>query len=194
MFQSEKELTKHLKSLIEKSEIPKLKDIYTGEDINRKISRALEKLEKYYNIKRLKFLAIPDLVLVFKDWGHRYMRGMKDEPFIIAIELKFLSDDKKLRQAYREFGQPLRYFIHGYDSTVLWHVFPSNFNDDEIRSYTKLMKELVEDLFKDYWIISRMKIETRYFPIFYISTKIISNDKFVIYYPSYNPNIAKLTT
>lgn len=112
-------------------------------------------------------LVEPDLILIFED-----VKKTIDETMIVAIEAKYFENthdlDKRLRQAFREVGQPLRNLMFGFDSTVLWHIFSSSIEEQKIRSYTNMVDE----------VITRLKL-----PCIYIASTIL-NSEFQIHKPS----------
>ena len=122
----ERELARNLKKISKNFQNSYfLKRVYTEWEVDR--NKCETALRDYFNIELPKIFAVPDLVLVFED----YTKVEKDF-FIIAIELKYFryqknkrEVNKKLREAFREVGQPLRYLVFGYDAAVLWHVFQS---------------------------------------------------------------------
>jgi len=169
-MQAERELAKKLAHLIQSSQadsldaISSLKKVYIEPHAKKKFEGILK---EYLNDVAPKFMANPDLVLVFEDSNR-----IVDEYVLVAIELKHFKSsknkDKDLRRGFREVGQPLRYLVFGFDSVVLWHVFAENIDDDEIRSYSELVSEVVE------------KLEL---PMTYFSTKMLSNNNFKVYKP-----------
>jgi len=165
---NERELAGKLRNLINElikdKTISYLRCVYTENNIDKKACAKV--LEKYFDVEPPRFLAIPDIILVFEE-------PLMNEFQIVAIELKYFrfikeekKRDKKFREAFREIGQPLRYHIFGYDATVLWHVFQSEFDDKDILSYSNLIKEVIE----------KLKL-----PMGYFSTKALEDDKFRVY-------------
>jgi len=122
---------------------------------------------KIKGVKVPKPLVLPDFILVFKDY-QEYI----DEYLIVAVETKWFKGkgknlDKRLRKAYREFGQPIRNYIFGFDSTLLLHLFHEDVGESRIISYVDNIDSAIKllDL-----------------PIVYMATKLINN-KFHIYSP-----------
>ncbi|GAH87282.1 unnamed protein product, partial [marine sediment metagenome] len=67
-------------------------------------------------------LVLPDFILVFDDYSSERI----DEYLIVAVETKWFklkNINGKLRAAYRNFGQPLRNYVYGFDSVILLHIF-----------------------------------------------------------------------
>lgn len=159
----ERKLRDLVKELINDQVTISLRSVYTEGNIDR---GAYEKaLKEYFDIEPPKILAIPDLIFVFEE-------PSKDDFQIVAVELKYFKfaekeeRNKKFRRAFREIGQPLRYYIFGYDAVVLWHVFQNEFDDNEILPYSKLVEEVIE----------KLKLPIEYFP-----TKILSDNMFRVY-------------
>lgn len=153
-----------INDLIKDKTISYLRCVYTENNINKKTYAKV--LEEYFDVKPPRFLAIPDIILVFEE-------PLTKEFRLVAIELKYFKftkdekkRDKKFRRAFREIGQPLRYYIFGYDATILWHIFQSEFNDEDICPYTNLVKEVIE----------KLKL-----PMGYFSTKVLEDNKFRVY-------------
>lgn len=90
-------------------------------------------------------LVEPDLILVFED-----VKKTIDDVMIVAIEIKCFAQtqdlDKRLRQCFREFGQPLRNLVFGFDSVVLWHMFSPSIAEEKIRAYTGIIEEAIQKL------------------------------------------------
>ena len=153
-----------INDLIKDKTISYLRCVYTENNIDKKACAKV--LEKYFDVEPPRFLAIPDIILVFEE-------PLTKEFRLVAIELKYFKftkdekeRDKKFRRAFREIGQPLRYYIFGYDATILWHIFQSEFNDEDICPYTNLVKEVIE----------KLKL-----PMGYFSTKVLEDNKFRVY-------------
>jgi len=108
-------------------------------------------------------MARPDIVLIVKDY-----RRLIDESFLIAVELKYFRriEKKRWREAYREIGQALRYYVYGFDSAVLWHVFDREIDEATVRAYSNVVGEVIE----------KLKL-----PIAYFSTKVIDEGKFLVF-------------
>lgn len=162
----ETKITNKLKNLIDATKMTSFKKIDKGAIL--KGSRFRETIEKYYREKLLCPLIETDLILIFEDY-----REIIDKNLIIAIEVKYFPPkkeidlDKQLRQAYREFGQPLRNLIYGFDSIVLWHIFHEKVEDEKIKSYTNTVNKTINKLC---------------LPMPYFATKLL-DDKFKFYQP-----------
>ena len=110
-------------------------------------------------------LVLPDFILIFED-HEKYV----DDYLIVAVEIKWFKRknlDKRLREAYRAFGQPLRNYLYGFDSVSLLHLFDEKIENHKIIEYTETVKSSVEALD---------------LPIVYLAMK-LSKDKFRIYQP-----------
>jgi len=77
-------------------------------------------LTKHFGSYAPMIIAKPDIILVVRDY-----RRIVDELLLIAVELKYFRkfEKKSWKGAYREVGQAPRYYVYGFDSVVLWHVF-----------------------------------------------------------------------
>jgi len=111
-------------------------------------------------------LVEPDLILVFED-----VRKIIDDVMIVAIEIKYFKQakdlDKRLRQSFREVGQPLRNLIFGVDSTALWHIFSPDIEEHKIHNYVNVIEEVIRKL---------------NLPLVYLATA-RPNDTFKVYKP-----------
>ena len=90
-------------------------------------------------------LVLPDFILVFEDYSSEHI----DEYAIVAVETKWFklkNINDKLRAAYRNFGQPLRNYIYGFDSVILLHIFDEDVKEDIIIKYTETTKNSIEML------------------------------------------------
>ena len=164
MFRDERSLAKRLAETIKSCS--QVKNIVLGSKIPKESYEDI--LSKYFNSYAPMFMPKPDIIIITEDYEKTI-----DEWLIIAIELKYFKrEDKKYmkqwRNAYREFGQPLRYHICGFDSTVLWHVFERNINDNLIEAYSSIITE----------VIKRLKL-----PVVYFSTKITEEMKLLPFEP-----------
>jgi hypothetical protein len=161
----ETKITNKLYQLIKSAEIYGLRKIEKGSILKKKEFREI--VEKWYARKILWPLIEPDLIFVFED----YLNKRGDRNLIAAVEIKFFklskNLDKELRQAYREFGQPLRNLIYGFDSVCLWHVFDENISEGKIKDYTTLIWDTIE----------RLKLPQSYF------ATTLSSDKIKIFKP-----------
>jgi hypothetical protein len=153
-----------LLNLINQANIFGLRKIEKGSILKNK--RFRETIEKWYGIKIPHVVAEPDLILVFEDYD-----SLVGDSIIGAIEIKYFKEnphlDKELRQAYREFGQPLRDLIFGFDTAILWHIFSKEINEEKIKYYSQLLEDTIQKL---------------NLPIIYIATK-LSQNKFKIFRP-----------
>ncbi len=162
MFKDERELISHL--IREMLLIAEVKRAIKGDIISKKLFKDF--LQTYFNMYAPELLAKPDIVIVFED-----VTKSTDDWFLVSIELKYFKADdrlsKRLRKAFREIGQPLRYHLYGFDATVLWHVFEENVDIEIIQSYSNLISEIIE----------RLRL-----PIVYFSTRITKREKDNLYF------------
>ncbi len=142
---TESKIINKLIQLININGISDLKKIDKGATLKGK--RFKETIEKYYHRKLLWPLIEADLIFVFEDWKMIFDRNL-----IVAVETKYFppkteSDlEKQLRQAYREFGQPLRNLVYGFDSILLWHIFHESIEDKKIEMYTNTVSDTIKKL------------------------------------------------
>lgn len=162
--QNEVKVTKRLNRLISSSGVHELRKVEKGNILKNKRFRGT--VQDWYGKKAPWPIIESDLILVFKDYSK-----VIDDNLIAAIEIKFFKQsqnlDKQLRQAYREFGQPLRNLMYGFDSVALWHVFHEAIDKEKIKSYTTIVGDTIEKL--------RL-------PVVYLGTQ-LSQDKFKIFQP-----------
>ncbi len=162
--QNEVKVTKRLNRLISSSGVHELRKVEKGSILKNKRFRGT--VQDWYGKKAPWPIIESDLILVFKDYSK-----VIDDNLIAAIEIKFFKQsqnlDKQLRQAYREFGQPLRNLMYGFDSVALWHVFHEAIDKEKIKGYTTIVGDTIEKL--------RL-------PVVYLGTQ-LSQDKFKIFQP-----------
>lgn len=160
----EVKVTKKFHRLISNSGIYGLRKVEKGSILKNK--RFRRTVEDWYGKKAPWPIIESDLILVFEDYSK-----VIDGNLIAAIEIKFFKQsqnlDKQLRQAYREFGQPLRNLMYGFDSVALWHVFHEAIDEEKIKGYTTIVGDTIE----------KLKL-----PVVYLGTK-LSQDKFKIFQP-----------
>lgn len=144
--------------------ISSLKEIYKGKTVTS--SEFKEVVSKWYGRNLPWPLIEPDLILVFEDH-----KKVIDNVLIIAVEAKYFRRTpglgKRLREAFRQIGQPLRSYIFGFDSAILWHLFSGDIEEKVVRSYTNVVDEVIK------------KLEL---PVVYFATK-IADDDFRVYKP-----------
>ena len=121
-------------------------------------------------------LVLPDFILVFDDYSSERI----DEYLIVAVETKWFklkNINDKLRDAYRNFGQPLRNYIYGFDSVILMHLFDEDIDEDKIKLYTETTITSIEML----------KLPMVYFSMQIFEKKKLQpqNEVFSIYSPIY---------
>lgn len=161
----EAEITQRIYELISKAGLSSLKRVSKGRTVTTKYFR--DTVKGWFGREIPWPLVEPDLILVFED-----MKKVVDDVMIVAIEIKYFEEakdlDKKLRQSFRELGQPLRNLIFGVDSVVLWHLFSPNVEEPKISNYTDVIEE----------VKTRLKL-----PLVYIATT-TPNQVFKVYKPS----------
>jgi len=165
MFASERSLVKWFVETIRAYNLSSIKDILLGDAISRKPYENI--LIKYFGSYAPMIIAKPDIVLIVEDY-----KKLVDEWLLIAIELKYFKkvEKKRWREAYREVGQALRYYIYGFDSAILCHIFGREVDNATVRVYSDVVGE----------VIKKLKL-----PIVYFSVKISNEDKdkFLIFKP-----------
>mgnify|MGYP000453932545 CR=1 FL=1 len=168
MFRNERELARYIATNIRSDPYLSVKNILSENDISK--SEFEEILVKYFDVQAPRFIAKPDIIMVAED-----PKKLIDEWLLITIELKYFRNvkeskkfEKDLRKAFREIGQPLRYYLYGFDSSILWHIFEEDTNPETIKSYSNLLEE----------VIKKFKL-----PILLFTTKIIENNNFLVFKP-----------
>jgi hypothetical protein len=161
---NEPQWTAKICKLIQDSNIASLKNIYPERSYKKEFESILR---TYFSAVGPKFMAKPDLIMVFEDDSRKF-----DDYLLVALELKYFepSDnlDKNLRKAFREVGQALRYHLFGFDSAILWHTFAEDIKDKTIIPYSELIGEFFE------------KLEL---PLVYFSTKTLFSSSFRVFKP-----------
>jgi len=168
MFRNERELARSIATNIRQDPYLSIKDILSENDISK--SEFEEILAKYFDVQAPRFIAKPDIIIVAED-----PKKIIDEWFLITIELKYFKNVKEtekferdLRKAFREIGQPLRYYLYGFDSSILWHIFEEEADPETIKPYSDLLEEVIKKL---------------NLPILFFATKIIENNNFLVFKP-----------
>jgi hypothetical protein len=161
---SEVNVTKELHRIISSSSLHGLRKVEKGSILKNKRFRGT--VQDWYGKKAPWPMIESDLILVFEDISKAI-----DNNLIAAIEIKFFKQsknlDKQLRQAYREFGQPLRNLMYGFDSVALWHIFDENLDEGKSRDYAAIVGDT----------ITKLKL-----PVVYLATK-ITEDRCKIFQP-----------
>lgn len=128
---------------ISKLDLSSLKKVTKGRGVTTTAFK--DTMTKWYGQGLPWPLAEPDLILVFED-----IKRVIDDTMIVAVETKYFEQtedlDKRLRQSFREVGQPLRNLIFGFDSVVLWHFFSPAVVEQKIESYTNVVGEVIDRL------------------------------------------------
>ncbi len=167
-FRDKRHLAMQIISNIKLDPYLSVKDVILGDRMSKMGFEYV--LSRYFDVYAPRFMARPDIIIVAED-----IKNVVDEWLLVAVELKYFKvsgDAKKferdLRKAFREIGQPLRYYLYGFDSAVLWHIFEGDADVEALRSYSKLVSEFFKKL--------RL-------PIVYFSTRILDKDDFLVFQP-----------
>lgn len=168
MFRNERHLASHIASNIKPNSYLSVKDVILGDQMPKVGFEAI--LSRYFDAYAPKYMARPDIIIITEDF-----KKVVDEWLLIAIELKYFKDsenmkkfEEDLRKAFREIGQPLRYYLYGFDSAVLWYVFEENAEKEILRSYGNMVSE----------VIKKLKL-----PMVLFLTKIVDKDNFLVFEP-----------
>lgn len=139
----ESHITKVIYERISRLSLSSLKKVSKGKGVTK--AEFKNTMTKWYGQGLPWPLVEPDLILVFED-----LKKVVDDVMIIAIETKYFEQTqdlhKRLRQSFREVGQPLRNLIFGFDSVVLWHIFSPGIEEQIIKSYTNIVGEVIDRL------------------------------------------------
>jgi len=147
---NEKALVKRLKDMFEDSEHPELDRVFVH--VNLATKRFHELWEEWWASKALARLEV-DMIPLF--------RG-SEGPLMPAVEVKYFRDTGP--RDFREgLGQALSFGLFGFDSLVLWHLFPGDMPREDVESITKPCRELVEG-FK--------------LPVSYLATRLTDDGRF----------------
>jgi len=154
---NEKELVQNLKSLFENAGYNELVKMFALTNLATK--RFHELWQEWWKTKFLPKLEV-DMILVFREF-------QKQEVFIPAIEIKYFKDSST--RDFREgIQQALSFGIFGFDSLILWHIFPEELSKEEIKTIVKPCKEIVDGF--------RL-------PITYFATRLTKDNRFELYSP-----------
>ena len=158
-------ITQRVYELVRSLDMSSLKKVSKGRGITTREFK--DTISGWYGRELPWPLVEPDLVLVFED-----LKRVRDDTMIVAIEIKYFEQNQdlygRLRQSFRELGQPLRNLIFGFDSVVLWHIFSPDIEEEQvIQSYVDMVGE----------VIDRLKL-----PVVYLATTILDSE-FKIYKP-----------
>ena len=135
MFKDERRLARQIASNMKSEPYLSVKRVILGDAMSRKDFEDV--LGRYFGAYAPMYVARPDIIIVAED-----AKRVVDEWLLVAIELKYFRDlensrkfERSLRGAFREIGQPLRYYLYGFDSTILWHIFEGSADKEVLRSY-----------------------------------------------------------
>jgi hypothetical protein len=164
-MQREVNITQRVYELVRSLDISSLKKVSKGRAVMTREFK--DTISGWYGRELPWPLVEPDLILVFED-----LKRVMDDMMIVAIEVKYFEQTQdlhgRLRQSFRELGQPLRNLIFGFDSVVLWHIFSPDIEEEQvIQSYVDMIGE----------VIDRLKL-----PAVYLATTILDGE-FKIYKP-----------
>jgi len=164
MFKDERHLARHIASNIKSEPHFSVKHVTLGDAMSSKDFEDV--LGRFFGAYAPMYVARPDIIIVAED-----AKRVVDEWLLVAIELKYFRDlesERKLRGAFREIGQPLRYYLYGFDSAILWHIFEESADREVLRSYGNLISEVIE----------KLKLPTVLF-----LTEIVGEDDFLVFKP-----------
>jgi len=141
MFRSERSLVQWIIKAMKACNLSSVKDVLSGDAIPKKPYGDI--LAKYFGSYAPMIMAKPDIVLIVEDY-----KKLIDEWLLIAVEFKYFKEieKKRWREAYREIGQALRYYVYGFDSAVLWHIFEREIDNAAIKAYSSIVGEVIEKL------------------------------------------------
>lgn len=152
---NEKELVRNLKSLFEDAKYPRLSKIYIHTNLaTRKFHELWEEWWKSSAPPKLEV----DMIFVF-------MKIQNQDVLIPAVEVKYFKDVRDFREGIQ---QTLSFGLFGFDSLVLWHIFPEEMNKEEAKSIVKPCKEIIDGFG---------------LPIVYFATCITKDNKFELFAP-----------
>jgi len=152
-------ITQRVYELVRSLDMSSLKKVSKGRGVTTREFK--DTISGWYGRELPWPLVEPDLVLVFED-----LKRVMDDTMIVAIEIKYFEQSQdlhgRLRQSFRELGQPLRNLIFGFDSVVLWNIFSPDIEEEQvIQSYVDMIGE----------VIDRLKL-----PVVYLATTILDGE------------------
>lgn len=128
---NEKSLVKKVGQLFEGADYPGLEKIYVHTNLATK--KFHELWQEWWEGKFPAKLEV-DMIFVFREQG---------KVFLPALEVKYFRDTSP--RDFREgVQQALSFGLFGFDSLLLWHIFPGDMPREEVESISKPCKELVE--------------------------------------------------
>ena len=168
MFGDERHLARQITSNIKSDPYLSVKDVILGDRMSKMGFEDV--LSRYFDVYAPRYMARPDIIIVAED-----VKNVVDEWLMVAMELKYfkVSEDAKkfekdLREAFREIGQPLRYYLYGFDFAVLWHIFEGDADIEILRSYSNLVSE----------VFNKLRL-----PVVCFSTRILDKDNLLVFQP-----------
>jgi len=156
-IKDERELVRSLKGLFEKSGSSILKKVYINVNLAKR--RFHELWAEWWESEVSPRLEI-DMIPVFED-----VRKLK-EVFIPGVEVEFFKD--KTKTFVDGLQQALSFGLFGFDSLVLWHVFPEKMEGKSIEQHVRHAKEIIEGL---------------NLPVVYFATRLTEQDRFEFFAP-----------
>jgi hypothetical protein len=132
---NEKELVRNLKNIFEDAKYSELIKIYVHTNLATKKFHELWK--EWWKGGITPKLEV-DMILIFRE-------SQKQDVFMPAIEIKYFKDTS-IRDFREGLQQALSFSLFGFDSLVLWHIFPEQTEKTDIDSIVKPMKELISSL------------------------------------------------
>ena len=129
---TEVQVVKMLRDTFKEKKIPLLKKTFVHTNLSTK---------KFQDIWRVWWKTEPppklevDMTLVFED----------EDPmnvFIVGVEAKFITS--KSRKFYEGLQQILSFGLYGFDSLVLWHIFPEEMDNNMIDGFVKSVQEIIQ--------------------------------------------------
>ena len=132
---NEKELVKNLKDMFEDAKYSELSKIYVHTNL---ATRKFHELWKEWWKGSIPLKLEVDMILIF-------IESQKQNVFMPAIEVKYFKETS--RRDFREgLQQALSFSLFGFDSLVLWHIFPDQTEKTDIDGIVKPIKELIDFL------------------------------------------------
>lgn len=156
-IKDERELVRSLKGLFEKSGSSILKKLYIN--VNLATRKFRELWSEWWESEVPPRLEI-DMIPVFED------ATKLKEVFIPGIEVEFFRD--KTKTFVDGLQQALSFGLFGFDSLVLWHVFPEKMESKSIEERVRHANEIIEGC---------------HLPIVYFATRLAEQDKFEFFAP-----------
>jgi len=129
---TENQIVRMLRDTIQEKKMPLLKKTFVHTNLATK---------KFHDIWRVWWKTEPpprlevDMILVFED----------EDPmnvFLVVVEVKYITS--KIRKFYEGLQQILSFGLFGFDSLVLWHIFPEEMGNNFIDGFVKSVQEVIQ--------------------------------------------------